>query len=76
VPEVKKKITKQELFNIMKTFYTGRMYMSKKEMEEMLSKYDLSDVMDLVTDARSYYVGRAYMSKKELTDLGSKYGVV
>lgn len=67
------KISKADLFDEIKRFYVGRMYMSKKELTELLSRYDVSEIEDFVNELWSYYVGRMYISKRELVELGLKY---
>ena len=69
--------TQQELFDLVKTYYPGRMYLSKKEMipiEEIASQFS-ADVATLWNDIKSFYVGRLYMSKKELISISEKYGL-
>jgi endonuclease YncB( thermonuclease family) len=67
------KITKEELFKETKTFYEGRMYMSKKELQALLAKHDASGIAEFITEIWSYYTGRMYLSKKEMISLGKKY---
>jgi len=69
------KITKEDLFKEMKTFYSGRMYLSKKELTSILSKYDVSDIQIFIDEINSFYIGRNYLSKKEMIDLGKKYNL-
>lgn len=66
-----------EFWTLIKSFYSGRMYLSKKEIEGVESKYDLQgeDIQNLLTEMKTYYTGRMYLSKKELVVLGNKYGL-
>jgi len=73
-PAPAEKITKAELFNAFKSFYEGRMYMSKRELSALLKNYDTSEITDFIDEVWSYYTGRMYLSKKELIALGTKYG--
>jgi micrococcal nuclease len=73
-PAVKTKITEQAFFEEMKKFYAGKMYMSKKELAELISKYDVSEIQTFIDEVYTYYTGRAYLSKLELVDLGAKHG--
>jgi len=75
--------TLQEFFDIVKTYYVGRLYLSKKELAKIESdfKIGISGVTPLVSDEilkfyaemKMFYVGRLYLSKKELATLGEKY---
>ena len=79
VPEAEKeKITDvQTLWDKMKEFYTGRMYMSKKELTALKNKYSIEgeQVLALLADVESFYTGRMYMSKKEMAGVAQKYGL-
>jgi hypothetical protein len=74
VPAELIKITKEEFFDAMKGFYVGRMYLSKKELAELVKKYDATDIQNFIDEIYTYYVGRMYLSKKEIKALGAKYG--
>jgi endonuclease YncB( thermonuclease family) len=74
-PEELAKITKQEFINEAVKFYTGRMYMSKKELNALVEAYDTSEIEDLIDEIYTFYTGRMYMSKKELKELAAKYSL-
>jgi hypothetical protein len=71
----KQKTTKEEFFKEMKTFYVGRMYLSKKELAEMMKKYDVTEIQNFIDEINSFYAGRMYLSRKELIPLGKKYNL-
>ena len=79
VPEEKVNVTSaQQLWDIFKTFYVGRMYMSKKELAQIEAKYNLQgeETASLLDDVKTYYPGRMYMSKKEMAEVAKRHGLV
>ena len=61
----------------IKSFYVGRMYLSKKEIVQLEQSYNFegAEIQKLWDEMMTYYVGRMYLSKKELIVLGNKYGL-
>lgn len=66
-----------EFWKIVKSFYQGRMYLSKKEWVELENKYNFSssEIQTLITEMKTYYIGRMYLSKSELIEIGIKYNL-
>lgn len=81
--------TLQDFYTELWTYYVGRAYLSKTEIQVLADKYDLKmkepykelpagqlpTIQEFWNEILTYYVGRLYMSKTELEDLGDKYGL-
>lgn len=81
--------TIQEFYDLIKPFYIGRLYMSKKELLEFGTKYNLDigdidpvtlpekaeTIQEFYDEMKTFYIGLKYMSKSELITLGYKYNL-